>query len=266
MRFVSLASGSKGNGYLVQAGEVTVLVDAGLSGRELERRAQGVGVMMSDVDLIVLTHEHSDHIRSAGLLSRRYCLPVYGTEGTLRNPCGRIKPVAESTDRFEILPAGETLTLASLSISSFSISHDAADPVGYSFAANGHRLVLAADLGYVTRLVAQRLRQANAVVLESNHCPDMLAESHYPLWLQRRITGKQGHLSNQDAARALCEYHHAELRYVVLAHLSENNNTPDKAYRQMHAALAEEQVQTHLRVAPQQHADEWIDLEEECAP
>ncbi len=263
MRFISLASGSKGNGYLVQAGDVTVLVDAGLSGREMERRIQQAGLMMNRIRAVVLTHEHSDHIQSAGLLSRRYQLPVYGTEGTLSSPCGRLKPVRESTERIEVLPAGETVSFGPLHVSSFSISHDAADPVGYVFTANGHRLVLAADVGIATRLVAQRLAGSSALILESNHCPDMLRRSHYPLWLQRRIAGKFGHLSNQDATELVREVHHADLRFLLLAHLSENNNTPRLAYDTMRATLDDIESRTDLRVARQGQIGSWIDLDEE---
>jgi phosphoribosyl 1,2-cyclic phosphodiesterase len=262
LRFISLASGSKGNGYLVQAGDVTALVDAGLSGREMERRIQQAGLLASRINLLLLTHEHSDHLNSAGLLSRRFKLPVYGTAGTLSTPCGRLKPVREATERVEELPAGETLTIGPLSITPFSISHDAADPVGFVFAANGHRVVLAADLGCVTRLVAQRLAGASAVILESNHCPEMLRHSHYPLWLQRRIAGRFGHLSNADAAGLVRDVHHVGLRYLLLAHLSENNNTPRLAYEATRATLEELGATTDLRVARQGQIGAWIDLDE----
>jgi len=262
LRFISLASGSKGNGYLVQAGEATVLVDAGLSAREMERRIQLAGMASSRINAILLTHEHSDHLHSAALLSRRLKVPVFGTEGTLSTACGRIMPVRESTERIEILPAGETLNLGSLAITPFSISHDASDPVGLVFSANGHRLVLAADVGCVTRLVSHRLAGASAIILESNHCPEMLRHGHYPLWLQRRIAGRFGHLSNAEAAGLVREIHHAGLRHLVLAHLSENNNTPRLAFEVMRAALDEIGSQTDLRVARQEQIGNWIDLDE----
>lgn len=263
MQFVSLASGSKGNGYLVRAGGTTVLVDAGLSGREMERRIQEAGLNPSDVNLLLLTHEHADHIRGAGILSRRFNWPVYATEGTLSTPCGQIKPVGENAHLAQVFPAGDTLTVGALTITSFSISHDASDPVGYVFRANGHRLALAADLGQATRLVLQRMTDVDALILESNHCPEMLRNGHYPLWLQRRIRGTQGHLSNEEAGEVVRRVHHGGLRYLVLAHLSENNNSPQRAYSLMRATLDELGAACDLRVGMQHRIGNWIDLDEE---
>lgn len=263
MRIISLASGSKGNAYLVQAGETTVLVDAGLSGREIERRVQQAGLLMSDIELILLTHEHADHLRSAAILSKRFDLPVYGTEGTLGTPCGRIKAVAEATPRVEPMAAGDTLTAGSLTITSFSVSHDAADPVGYVFTANGHKAALACDIGQATRLVVQRLHGVNALILESNHCPTMLSDGPYPYWLKRRIAGAQGHLSNDDAGLLLRDVFHDDLRYLLLAHLSEVNNSPQAAFACMQQVLTDLSAEIDLRVGQQHRIGNWIDLDEE---
>lgn len=262
MRLVSLASGSKGNAFLVQANGTSVLIDAGLSGRDLENRLQAVGVLPSQINLLLLTHEHADHIRSAAMLSRRHEFVVAGTRGTLHTPCGTVKPVASGTFRLEIMPAGATLTVGPFTVTSFSVSHDAADPVGYAIRANGTRLVFAFDLGIVTPEVQAQLADAEALVLESNHCPVMLQNGPYPAWLKRRVAGARGHLSNQQAGETVRQAYHAGLRYLLLAHLSENNNTPRAAFDNMNATLAELNATTDLRVCRQHQTGNWIDLED----
>lgn len=262
MRLVSLASGSKGNAFLIQSNGASVLIDAGLSGRDLEQRLQAVGVMPSQINLLLLTHEHADHIRSAAMLSRKYEFLVAGTRGTLHTPCGTVKPVAKGTYRLEIMPAGSTITAGPLTFTSFSISHDASDPVGYVIQANGTRLVMAFDLGVVTPEVQAQLADADALVLESNHCPVMLEKGPYPAWLKRRVAGARGHLSNQQAGDTVRQAHHAGLRYLLLAHISENNNTPRAAYDHMAATLADLGAATDLRVCRQHQVGNWIDLED----
>jgi phosphoribosyl 1,2-cyclic phosphodiesterase len=200
---------------------------------------------------------------SAALLSRRHNLPIAAAEGTLYSPCGRLAPVADGTDRLEIMPAGTGFTVGDLTIRSFSISHDAADPVGYVFQSNGFRLALAADLGHAPPDVLAMLRGVDLLVLESNHCPDLLRRGRYPQWLKKRIASDIGHLSNRQASDALRQVHHAGLRYLLLAHISENNNTPRTAFDNMRATLAELGATTDLRVCRQSQVGTWIDLNEE---
>jgi phosphoribosyl 1,2-cyclic phosphodiesterase len=263
LRFISLASGSKGNSYLAQSNGTSVLVDAGLSGREIERRLQQVGVMPSQVDAILLTHEHADHMRGAAIFSRRHGTTIVGTEGTLGSPCGRYKPVAEGSDRLETLPAGGKMTIGALAISSFSTSHDASDPVGYTFAAEGFRLTLAADLGVVDEQSGAAMQSVDALILESNHCPLMLNYGPYPAWLKARVAGDFGHLSNNQAIATVRDVLHPGLRYLLLGHLSENNNTPRQAFDGMRAVLDELAPDVDLRVCRQNVVGNWIDLNEE---
>lgn len=262
MRIVSLASGSKGNAYVVRKGETCILIDAGLSGREVERRLQAVGLLPSAIAALFLTHEHADHMGAAAVLSRRHGWPVFGTEGTLRTPCGRCRAVSAGTDRLEPTTVGQAVSVGALTISSFSVSHDAVDPVGYVVTTNGHRLVLAADTGILPAEAAAHLATADALILESNHCPEMLRNGPYPIFLKRRIAGDQGHLSNQQAGEAVKGTDRGRLRYLLLGHLSEINNTPQTAFAHMRGVLDEMDAATDLRVCRQHQPGNWIDLED----
>ena len=263
LRIISLASGSKGNAYVVQSNGTTVMVDAGLSGRELSRRLQLVGVMPESLAAVFLTHEHADHMRGAAVFARRHQVPIFATEGTLGTPCGRNRAVAEGTDRCEAMAPGQAATFGTLAVRSFSITHDATDPVGYVFEADGFRFTLAADLGVVTPAIVAELADADALLLESNHCPELLQRGPYPAWLKRRVAGDHGHLSNQQAAEAMRAAYRPTLRYLLLGHLSENNNTPRTAFDTMNAVLSALNAKIDLRICRQNQSGSWIDLQEE---
>jgi len=224
MRFCVLASGSKGNAAWIEAGGEAVLVDAGLSGRELIRRMTLAGLEPDRLKAILVTHEHRDHVLGVGVLARRWGLPVYINEATLdrsRPIIGSIKPHLFST--------GTDFAVGEFQIHPFSLSHDAADPVGLTFERNGTRLGLATDLGVATNLVRERLSGCRALILEANYDDQMLTEGPYPWETKRRVRSRHGHLSNENAAELLADVAHAGLIKVVLAHLSQTNNTADLA-------------------------------------
>jgi len=225
LKFSVLASGSSGNVCYLETNRARILIDAGLSCREIERRLAVVGVLPGRLDGIILTHEHVDHIRGAGVLARRYHLPVYANAGTLQNSRKRLGKVPEA----RLIETGGSVTLNDLVIDTFTKCHDAADPMGIVLSSDGIRVGLATDLGRSTRLAEERLKGCHALILEFNHDPDMLLEGPYPLYLKRRIKGRDGHLSNREAGELLRAVSHADLRVVVLAHLSEINNRPEKA-------------------------------------
>ena len=233
MRFSILASGSKGNACYVETNKARILIDAGLSCREIERRLMMVGVSAGKLNAVVLTHEHSDHIRGAGPLSRRYNLPLYANSGTLekgRKTLGNLpKPMPIET--------GGSLTINDLSIETFTKCHDAADPMGIILSSDGVKIGLATDLGRSTKLAEERLKSCQALILEFNYDPDMLNEGPYPLDLKRRIKGPDGHLSNQQGGELLNAVSHVDLKFVILAHLSETNNEPEKAYQAAEGVL-----------------------------
>jgi len=225
LRFSVLASGSGGNVCYVETNGARILIDAGLSCREMERRLALVGVSPGRLDGIVLTHEHLDHIRGAGVLARRYHLPLYVNARTLQNGQKVLGRLPET----RLIETGGRVTLNDLVIDTFTKCHDAADPMGIVLSSDGIRVGLATDLGRSTRLAEERLKGCQALILEFNHDPDMLLEGPYPLHLKRRIKGPDGHLSNREAGELLRAVSHADLRLVVLAHLSEINNRPEKA-------------------------------------
>ena len=257
LRFSVLASGSRGNACYFETDEARVLVDAGLSCRELEHRLTQVGARAGDLDALVITHEHSDHIRGAGPLTRRYNIPAYLNRATLeqgRKTFGTLpNPV--------IIHTGHTITINDLTVETFTKCHDAGDPLGLVVSCDGARIGVATDLGRTTNLVEDRLRGCRALVLEFNHDPAMLDEGPYPLFLKRRIKGADGHLSNGQAGELLQALAHDGLEIVVLAHLSETNNHPDKAYREAERMLSEcGCADASIHVGEQDRAGPMIEL------
>ena len=227
IRFSILASGSGGNACYVETNSTRVLIDAGLSCREIERRLNAVGVSAGSLDAIILTHEHSDHIRGAGPLARRYDLPLYVNMKTLE----RGQKTLGNLPKPMLIQTGEAITINNLLVETFTKCHDAVDPIGIVISTDGTRIGLATDLGRSTKLAEERLKGCQALIVEFNYDPDMLNDGPYPLFLKRRIKGPDGHLSNQQGGELVSAISHVDLKLVVLAHLSETNNHPDKAHQ-----------------------------------
>ena len=234
MRFCVLASGSQGNACYIESKGARILIDAGLSCREVVRRLDALGVDPEGLDALLLTHEHIDHIRGAGPLARKFDLPVYLNASTMRKSIrvlgGLSRPVTIRT--------GEEITIHDLRIETFTKCHDAADPMGFVISSGRLKLGLMTDLGRSTRVVVERLKRCQSLIMEFNHDEDMLEEGPYPLHLKRRIKGPDGHLSNKQAGELLSALCHHDLQCVVLAHLSAINNTPEKALTEATRALS----------------------------
>jgi phosphoribosyl 1,2-cyclic phosphodiesterase len=235
MRFCLLASGSRGNCVWVESGGRALLVDSGLSMAELGRRAAAAGLDPARAEAVVVTHEHSDHVGGVGPLARRLRIPVYATAGCARAAGSRL----EGLPRLEIFEAGRTIDLGFLSVRTVPSSHDAADPVVMAIrsGASGRALGLATDLGAATGLVREALKGADALIVEFNHDLRMLIDGPYPYWLKQRVRSRRGHLSNEQGAELVASLAHPGLARVVLAHLSENNNTQELALAAARAAL-----------------------------
>lgn len=254
MRFCLLASGSKGNAVYISHNGAAVLVDCGMSGVELQRRLDRAGLPVHHIKAIILTHEHRDHSSGAGVMARRLRVPLLATPKT-RAACSGLKKV-----RHQPFEAGDHFDIGGLEFRPFSIPHDAADPVGLVVEGAGVRLGLCTDLGRVTGLVRTRLSGCQALILESNHDPDLLASGPYPVWLKQRVRSAHGHLSNQEGSDLLAELHHAELRQVVLAHLSETNNTPELARSQASRILEGLNSSACLTIAAQDQPTAVIEM------
>lgn len=251
-----LASGSKGNAIYVSDGRSAILVDAGLSGIEIQRRMQAADLDIADVNAIVVSHEHSDHVRGVGVLARRYGLPVHITPETERAAIGLIGHVPD----IQYFHIGRPFAVGDLKIHPFATSHDAQDPAGFTIGCNGCKIGIATDLGIATGMVKHHLKSCALLVLEANHDPTMLVQGPYPWPLKQRIKGRNGHLSNEDSGELLLELRHDGLCHVILAHLSEINNTPDKARATVERALERVQCRFRLQVARQDRCGEVIVL------
>jgi phosphoribosyl 1,2-cyclic phosphodiesterase len=227
MRCIMLASGSKGNCVVIVGGSGTILIDAGLSAKECLLRMERAGLDPASIDALLVTHEHGDHTRGIDVLARKLAIPVHATEGTLADFLHHrrtsTKPLVHYTCR-----DGEHFTVGDLDIEPFRTSHDAAEPCGFIVREGDLRLGYCTDTGIVTPRMHDLLRNCDGIVLESNHCPDMLQNGPYPESLKRRIRSKRGHLSNPAAATCLRDFGR-DVPQVILAHLSEMNNTPEKA-------------------------------------
>jgi phosphoribosyl 1,2-cyclic phosphodiesterase len=224
VRVCLLASGSKGNAIFIAAGSSKLLIDCGLSATEVLNRLAAIGVAGTELDAILVSHEHTDHTRGVGTLARKLKIPLVVSYPT----CREIHTSLRKTDVIEF-EAGYQFTFKDILIDPFPITHDACDPVGFLIESTAGRVGVATDLGIVTRLVKEKLRGCRALVVESNHDEEMLLNGPYPWHLKQRIKSRHGHLSNTESAELLGELFHPGLETVFLAHLSEVNNDPTVA-------------------------------------
>ncbi len=238
MRVMALQSGSNGNSIFVEAGGVRLLVDAGISGIQMETRLAAHGIDACQIDGLLISHDHSDHVRSMGVFQRKYGMPVYVTERTIlaarrRNRLGLI-------DDVRCFSSGTAWRIGALTVETIPTPHDSVDGVGFVFDDGCNRLGVLTDLGHAFPGLAEVLRSLDAVLLESNYDPQMLEAGPYPENLKRRIRGPQGHLSNGEAAELLSDAFRGRLRWACLAHLSEQNNDPRLALQTHHQIVGAE--------------------------
>jgi phosphoribosyl 1,2-cyclic phosphodiesterase len=258
LRVTVLGSGSRGNAILVESAGVRLLVDAGFSGRDLERRLAAAEVDPSTLAALLVTHDHSDHTRGMGVAARRWKVPLYLTEPT-RRAC---RSLLDGTEDVRPYTSAEEVEVGGLVVTPFLTVHDAVDPVAVTVTerSTGEKLGIATDLGRATATVRHALRECHVLVLESNHDEVMLRESHYPWSVKARIGGSHGHLSNRAAAELARELYHDGLCAVVLAHLSENANHPALAHDVVGDTLERLRYPGTLTVAPQDRPLEMIDV------
>ncbi|MDE6182158.1 MAG: MBL fold metallo-hydrolase [Eubacteriales bacterium] len=262
IEFTTLASGSSGNCVYIGTENTKILIDAGLSGSKIENVLKDINIEPDTLDAIFVTHEHSDHIDGIGVLSRRYNLPVYATEGTWSNMPQKVGEI--STRNKKIVYADENIILNDLYLTPFSMPHDAKEPVSYSVHWNNIKISVATDMGHVTKNVIENIRHSDALILESNHDVTMLKNGAYPYYLKERVLGKYGHISNETSAKLLACVMNNKLKNVFLAHISKENNTPDLAYLTFKNTLEEFGIKAekdvNLHIAKQYGITEIIKL------
>lgn len=260
LRLCVLASGSSGNCTLVASAHTAVLIDAGLSGRETERRLTQLGVPVSRIQAIVLSHEHDDHTQGLRVLHRRYGIPLYANAGTLE-AMGRDPAFRDLSWR--VFTTGSPFSIGDLLLEPFAVAHDAYEPVGFVVSCGPARVGVATDMGVATTLVRTRLRGCQALVIESNHDEELLEAADRPWSLKQRIRGRQGHLSNRGAAQVVVEVAGPHLEQVILAHLSADCNRAELALRTTRDELARA-GHAHVRVCcayPDRVSEVWCSRE-----
>jgi phosphoribosyl 1,2-cyclic phosphodiesterase len=236
-----LASGSRGNCALVASSRTKILVDAGISGRETFKRMRSLGEDPRTLSAILITHEHCDHVCGLATLAKKLSIPVFMTEAT-RSAWARAvrdaQGVRPQMDKFEHFQSGCSFQVGDIAVQPFTIPHDAADPVGFTFRAEGIKVGVATDLGYIPVSVQDHLRGCDVLVMESNHDLEMLRVGPYPWSVKQRVMSRVGHLSNAALADFFLNDYDNSATFVVLAHLSEQNNHPEIARRGAEQALA----------------------------
>jgi phosphoribosyl 1,2-cyclic phosphodiesterase len=258
LKITLLGSGSRGNSVLVEAGGTRLLVDAGFTGRDLERRLAGIEIAPASIDALIITHDHGDHTRGMGIVARRWGLPLYLTPAT-RVAC---RGLLTGSERVHAYAASAPFEVGGIHVTPFLTTHDAVDPIAVTLTecSTGEKVGIATDLGRATAPVRHALQGCDALVLESNHDEILLRESSYPPSVRARIGGSHGHLSNRAAAELVGELYHPGMVAVVLAHLSERANHPALAAEVVGDALGRAGYAGTLAVAPQERPLATIDV------
>lgn len=229
LQFCSLSSGSSGNCQYIATEKIKILIDAGLSGKKTKELLESIDVDIKSINCILVTHEHIDHTKGVGILSRRYDIPIYAnikTWGSMAKDIGEVKEENICTFNSE-----SEFELGDLGILPFKIFHDASEPVGYCFYYNGIKISILTDTGCVNEDIERKISNSSLLMLESNHDVEMLKVGRYPWFLKKRIMGTNGHLSNDDAGNLLTRILKGNNEKILLAHLSKENNFPELAYQ-----------------------------------
>lgn len=238
MKFCSLYSGSSGNSQFIKAGNTKILVDAGLSGKKIQEAIKGIGEDPTEIQGIFITHEHIDHIQSAGILSRRYNIPIYANEKTwiaMQPTIGEVK-----SENIKICDC--SVEIGELFVEAFDVSHDAAKPVGYKIFNKNKKISLLTDTGCVSEEIEKHISDSDLLLIESNHDEDMVLVGPYPWPLKRRVLGEFGHMSNNLAGKLLSKILKKGSEIVLLGHLSKENNFPELAYKTVECILNENNI------------------------
>lgn len=235
MEFCSIYSGSSGNCLYVATGNTKILIDSGLTGKKIQEGLKEIGVSPNDIDAMVITHEHSDHIKSAGILSRRFNIPIYANTKTWGAMTGSLGDIKE--ENIKVFEGYDIFEIGDIYVKPFEIPHDAASPCGYSFMNGKNKISVATDIGCVTDEIKNNIKDSELILLEANHDVEMLKVGPYPYQLKRRVLSDVGHLSNENAGNAIVEILNSKMKKVILGHLSKTNNYPELALRTVISVL-----------------------------
>ncbi len=264
MRINILGSSSAGNSTLVVAGSTRVLVDAGFSARETKQRLHAIGEDISKISALVITHEHSDHIRGAPVLSRSLGIPVFVSKRAL--DAWRQSKNGNEVETSRFIAAEQSFQIGELTFHPFEVPHDAAETLAFRIEAQGIKVGFLTDLGYIPQMVAHHLKGCDALVLEANHDVEMLRVGPYPWSLKQRVMSRHGHLSNDEMSRFLREDFDGRAEYIVLAHLSQKNNHPEIARMSAIEALASrspllsQEAEQRVHLSYHNRPTDWIEL------
>ncbi|MBM3192579.1 MAG: MBL fold metallo-hydrolase [Chlamydiae bacterium] len=250
--FCPLASGSKGNSLLLASRTTKVLIDAGLSVKQLKERLGELGLTLDEIDAIVITHEHSDHIRGLEVLCKQQSIPILANRDTAQGICQTLA----MQPKFKIFSTGERFTFGDIDFHPFSVQHDTMDPVAFVAFIEGVKIGICTDLGFATTLVKSHLQHCDYLYIESNHEPSMVHACSRPLTYKQRVLGRQGHLSNQSCAELLKEIYHQGLKKIYLAHLSEECNNPEVALKKSQESLRDHLEKVSITIAHQEKISE----------
>jgi len=224
--FGSLISGSSGNATIISDGTTTLLTDCGMSGKGLASALDNIGMKIDDISGVLVTHEHIDHVKGVGVIARRYGLKIYASDGTISS----MSDCKINDEQLISISADKDFQIGTIGIKPFSIPHDAAEPLGFSYFSGEQKVSLATDIGEINDYIYDNIKGSGTVLLESNHDVEMLRYGSYPYSLKQRILGKSGHLSNENAAKTAVKLAKEGTEHLLLGHLSRENNLPDIAY------------------------------------
>lgn len=243
--FCPLASGSKGNALYFGTDRVKILIDAGLSAKQISERLDLIGVKLEEIDAILITHEHTDHIRGLDVLSSRWNIPIFANVDTAK----ALLHLFREKPKFKIFSTGESFEFGDVEIHPFSIQHDAVDPVAFTIRNAKFKLGICADLGFATTLVTSHLKGCDYLYIEANHHPAMVHACSRPAVYKQRVLSRQGHLSNEECAKLIGDVFHPGLKHIHLAHLSSECNSPELALQMIRLKLSELQAATQVSIA-----------------
>lgn len=245
--FCPLASGSKGNSIYLGTKQTKILIDAGLSAKAITSKLAEINVEIADIDAILITHEHIDHIQGLKVLALKMGIPVFANHETAKG----IAETFHDCPKFKIFSTGETFEFGDLEIHPFSIQHDTVDPVAFTIRTNNLKLGFCTDLGFVTTLVENKLKECDYLYVEANHQPSMVHACPRPMVYKQRVLSRSGHLSNESCGQLLSHVAHSGLKHVHLAHLSSECNTPQTAIDVIKGILQENGIELDMCIAPQ---------------